>query len=175
MMGIRGIPPIMIGPWELSSPLAMFYLALAFLVVGGAVYQAVAYSTIGRALMALRDDELAARSSGLRTQRLKVLAFALGAVYGSCGGSLVAHYYTAITPDLASLHESVAVLVILVLGGLGSAAGAVFGSAVVNLLPEMFRSFGDYRLLAYGIILFVVILYQPQGVFSIRRRLARTA
>jgi len=59
-------------------------------------------------------------------------------------------------------------------GGLGSAAGAVFGSVVVNLLPEVFRQFGDYRLLVYGVILFLMILYQPQGVFSIGRRLARS-
>jgi branched-chain amino acid transport system permease protein len=175
MMGIRGIPPITIGPWELSSPLAMFYVALGFCVAGVAVYQAVTYSTVGRGLLAVRDDELAARSTGLDTQRLKVFAFALGAIYASCGGSIIAHYYTAITPDLASLHETVAILVILVVGGLGSAAGAVFGSAVVNLLPEIFRDFGDYRLLAYGVILFLMILYQPQGVFSIGRRLARTA
>jgi branched-chain amino acid transport system permease protein len=175
MMGIRGIPPITIGPWELSSPLAMFYLALAFCIGGTAVYQAITYSTIGRGLLALRDDELAARSTGLDTQRLKIVAFAVGAVYASCGGSIAAHYYTAITPDLASLHETVAILVILVVGGLGSAAGAVFGSTVVNLLPEIFRGFGDYRLLAYGVILFLMILYQPQGVFSIGRRLARTA
>lgn len=73
------------------------------------------------------------------------------------------------------MHETVAILVILVVGGLGSPAGAVFGAAVVNLLPEIFRDFGNYRLLVYGIILFLVILYQPQGVFSIGRRLARTA
>jgi branched-chain amino acid transport system permease protein len=175
MMGIRGIPPITIGPWELSSPLAMFYVAFVFCAVGMVIYQAITYSTVGKALLALRDDELAARSTGLDTRQLKVIAFSIGAVYASCGGSIIAHYYTAITPDLASLHETIAILVILVIGGLGSAAGAVFGSTVVNLLPEIFRGFGDYRLLAYGIILFLMILYQPQGVFSISRRLARTA
>jgi branched-chain amino acid transport system permease protein len=175
MMGIRGIPPITIGPWELSSPLAMFYIAFVFCLLGAAIYQAITYSTVGKGLLALRDDELAARSAGLDTRQLKVIAFSIGAVYASCGGSIVAHYYTAITPDLASLHETIAILVILVVGGLGSAAGAVFGSTVVNLLPEIFRGFGDYRLLVYGIILFLMILYQPQGVFSITRRLARTA
>ena len=75
---------------------------------------------------------------------------------------------------MASIHETTAVLVIVVVGGLGSAAGAVFGSVVVNLLPEVFRQFGDYRLLVYGVILFLMILYQPQGVFSIGRRLARS-
>jgi len=175
MMGIRGIPPITIGAWELSSPLAMFYVAFVFCALGAAIYQAITYSTVGKGLLALRDDELAARSAGLDTRQLKVIAFSVGAVYASCGGSILAHYYTAITPDLASLHETIAILVIVVIGGLGSAAGAVFGSTVVNLLPEIFRGFGDYRLLVYGIILFLMILYQPQGVFSISRRLARTA
>jgi len=69
----------------------------------------------------------------------------------------------------------VVVLTIAVVGGLGSAAGAIGGSAFVNLLPEAFRSFGDYRLLGYGVILLATILFQPQGLFSITRRLARTA
>ena len=107
--------------------------------------------------------------------RLKVFAFVGSAVYASLGGSLLAHYYTAITPELANIHETVVVLTIAVVGGLGSAAGAIGGSVFVNLLPEVFRPFGDYRLLGYGIILLATILFQPQGLFSITRRLARTA
>jgi branched-chain amino acid transport system permease protein len=174
MMGIRGIPPVTLGPWVLDTPLDMFYLSAGFCLVGLVVYQAVTYSVVGRALLAVRDDETAARASGLNTRALKIFAFAASAVFASAGGSILAHYYTAITPDLASIHETTAVLVIVVIGGLGSAAGAVFGSMVVNLLPEVFRGFGEYRLLVYGLILLIVILYQPQGVFSIGRRLARS-
>ncbi len=175
MMGVRGIQAVNIGSLAFDTPLRFFWLSLAFLALGLLVYRLIAYSMIGRALIALRDDETAARSTGLACTRLKVFAFVVSAVYASIGGSLLAHYYTAITPELASVHETVVVLTIAVVGGLGSAAGAIGGSVFVNLLPEVFRSFGDYRLLGYGIILLATILFQPQGLFSITRRLARTS
>jgi branched-chain amino acid transport system permease protein len=172
MMGIRGIPPIILGPWTLDSPLALLYLATAFCVGGLLVYQAITYSAVGRTLIGVRDDEIAARSNGINAQAYKIFAFTVGAAFPAVGGSILAHYYTAITPELASVHNTIQILVIVVIGGLGSAAGAVFGSAVVNLLPELFRGFGDYRLMVYGLMLFLVIVYQPQGMFSIARRLA---
>lgn len=175
MMGVRAIPAPSLGPWLIDSPLAFFYLAAGLFTVATGCYLAICYSVKGRALMAMRDDEDATRSIGIDTQRLKVIGFALSAVYSACGGSLLAHYYTAITPELGSMHETVAVLVIAVLGGLGSAAGALLGSAVVNLLPEVLRNFGDLRMLIYGLLLFVTILFQPRGVFSINRRLATKA
>ncbi len=174
MMGIRGVPPVRIGPWSLDTPLEMFYLCAAFLLAGVVAYRAVAYSVIGRALVAVRDDEAAARASGLDARALKVFAFVASALFAAVGGSLYAHLLTSISPELASMHETIAVLMISVLGGLGSAAGALFGASVVHLLPELFRELGDYRLLAYGAILFVMILYQPQGIFSIWSRLARS-
>jgi branched-chain amino acid transport system permease protein len=175
MMGVRAIPSLNIGSFAFDTPLRFFWLSLAFLALGLLAYRLITYSTIGRALIALRDDETAARSTGLACTRLKVFAFVVSAIYASLGGSLLAHYYTAITPDLASVRETVVILTIAVVGGLGSAAGAIGGSVFVNLLPEVFRPFGDYRLLGYGIILLAVILFQPQGLFSITRRLARTA
>lgn len=175
MMGVRGIPPIAVGPFSVDDPLRFYWLSLAVLAGGLGVYRVIAYSTIGRSLLALRDDETAARSTGLDCTRLKVFAFVFSSIYASIGGSLLAHYYTAITPELASVHETIVVLTIAVVGGLGSAAGAFGGSAFVNLLPEVFRSFGDYRLLGYGLILLAVILFQPQGLFSITRRLARSS
>jgi branched-chain amino acid transport system permease protein len=175
MMGLRGIRAVNVGSFTFDTPLRFFLLSLAFLAIGLLAYRVIAYSTTGRALIALRDDETAARSTGLACTRLKIFAFVVSAVYASVGGSLLAHYYTAITPELANVHETVVVLTIAVVGGLGSAAGSIGGSAFVNLLPEAFRSFGDYRLLGYGVILLATILFQPQGLFSITRRLARTA
>jgi branched-chain amino acid transport system permease protein len=175
MMGVRGIPPIALGSFTFDSPLRFYWLSLAVLAAGLGIYRLIAYSAIGRSLIALRDDETAARSTGLDCTRLKVFAFVVSAIYASIGGSLLAHYYTAITPELASVRETIVVLTTAVVGGLGSAAGAVGGSVFVNLLPEVFRSFGDYRLLGYGIILLAVILFQPQGLFSITRRLARSS
>jgi branched-chain amino acid transport system permease protein len=175
MMGIRAIPSPTLFGLDLDTPQRLFYVAIGFLCVGLVVYQAITYSVIGRSLIACRDDEIAARSSGLSTWRLRSFVFAVGAVYSSCGGSLLAHYYTAITPDLASMNETLTVLVIAVIGGMGSAAGAVFGSTIVNLLPEAFRGIGDYRMLAYGVILLAVILFRPQGMFSVGDRLAGAA
>jgi branched-chain amino acid transport system permease protein len=171
MMGVRAIPAPMIGEFRLESPLAFFYLSSVFCAVAAILYDVIAYSVKGRSLMALRDDEIAARASGIPVQKLKITAFTLSAIFPAIGGSIMAHYYTAITPDLASMHETVTVLLIAIVGGLGSIAGALFGSVVINLFPELFRNLGDYRLLAYGLILFAMILYQPNGLFSISRRL----
>ena len=173
MMGVRRIPAPRIGPWLVDDPLSFFYLSMAFCLVAFVSYGAIAYSIKGRAMIAIRDDELAARASGLPVLKLKIAAFIVSAIFPSVGGSIMAHYYTAITPDFAAMSETVSMLVIVVMGGLGSAAGAIFGAAIVNLIPEIFRQAGDFRLLAYGVILLFTILYQPHGVFSIDRRLAR--
>jgi branched-chain amino acid transport system permease protein len=175
MMGVRGIPAPKIGPWTIDTPLGYFYLSMVFCLIAFTLYDAIAYSVKGRAMMAIRDDELAARACGLPVLQLKIAAFTASAVFPAVGGSIMAHYYTAITPDLAQMSETVSMLLIFVIGGLGSAAGAVFGAVAVNLLPELFRNFGDYRLFVYGVILLLMILYQPNGVFSIGRRLARRA
>ena len=175
MMGVRGIPAPKIGPWTIDTPLSYFYLSMVFCLIAFTLYDAIAFSIKGRALMAIRDDELAARACGLPVLPLKIAAFTLSAIFPAIGGSIMAHYYTAISPDLAQMSETVSILLIVVIGGLGSAAGAVFGAVAVNLLPELFRNFGDYRLFVYGVILLLMILYQPNGVFSIGRRLARRA
>ncbi|MDB5965882.1 MAG: transporter permease protein, partial [Polaromonas sp.] len=175
MMGVRGIPAPTFGPWVIDSTLSFFYLSMGVCIVAFVLYDAIAFSVKGRSMMAVRDDELAARASGLPVLKLKIAAFTLSAIFPAVGGSLMAHYYTAITPDMALMSETVSMLVIVVIGGLGSAAGAVFGAAVINLLPEAFRNLGDYRLLVYGAILLVMVLFQSHGVFSIGRRLSRRA
>ena len=173
MMGVRSIPAPQIGPWTIETPLSFFYLGLAFCFISVVIYDVVAFSVKGRAMMAIRDDELAARASGLPVLRLKVSAFVLSAIFPAAGGSIMAHYFTSITPDFALMNETISILVIVVIGGLGSSAGAIFGAFVVNVIPEAFRQFGDFRLITFGLILLVVILYQPNGVFSVSRRLAR--
>jgi branched-chain amino acid transport system permease protein len=175
MMGVRAIPAPHVGPWAIDTPLAFFYLGMAFCAVTFALYDAIAFSVKGRAMLALRDDEVAARATGLPVLRLKISAFVLSAIFPAVGGSIMAHYFTSITPDFALMGETILILVIVVIGGLGSAAGAVFGAIVVNVIPEAFRQFGDFRLLTFGAILLAMIIYQPNGVFSIARRLARRA
>jgi branched-chain amino acid transport system permease protein len=173
MMGIRRIPPVTLAGFPIVTTLGMFYVCALFLMLSVLVYQFLILSAFGRALIAVRDDEAAARSSGVDARLLKIAAFVGSAVFAAVGGSLYAHLFSAISPDVAALNGTIEILVITVLGGLGSAAGAVFGAALVNVLPEIFRQAGDYRLLIYGIVLFIMILYQPQGLFSIKRRLAR--
>jgi branched-chain amino acid transport system permease protein len=175
MMGVRRIPPVILAGVPIQSTLGMFYISALFLLAALLAYQLLALSPFGRALVAVRDDETAARASGLNTRLLKLWAFAGSAVFAAIGGSLYAHMLSAVSPDIAGIDGTVEVLVMAVLGGLGSAAGAVFGSAIVNILPEFFRQVGDYRLLVYGVLLFVMILYEPQGLFSITRRMARGA
>jgi branched-chain amino acid transport system permease protein len=123
-------------------------------------------SRIGTALMALRDDPLAAEVTGIDTARYKVLAFALAGLFAGAAGGLYAHYATFVSPESFDLAASVSVLAMVVIGGLGTLAGPVLGAAVLTLLPEVMRFTAEYRMLLYGLTLVVIMRYLPRGILG---------
>lgn len=127
-------------------------------------------SRIGTALMALRDDALAAEVSGIHTARYKVLAFALGGLFAGAAGGLYAHYATFVSPESFDLAASVSVLAMVVVGGLGTLWGPVLGAALLTLLPELMRFTVEYRMLLYGLMLVAMMRYLPRGVLGWSRR-----
>ncbi|MFJ3485909.1 branched-chain amino acid ABC transporter permease [Pseudomonas sp. NPDC090202] len=146
-------------------------------------------SRIGRAWMAIREDEDAAEAMGLDTRRLKLLAFAIGASFGGVGGALFASFQGFVSPESFSLNESVAVLAMVVLGGMGHIPGVILGCVLLAALPEVLRAsmgtlqqslFGQVlvdpeiiRQLFYGLALILVMLYRPAGVWPAARESAR--
>ncbi|MGE5405957.1 MAG: branched-chain amino acid ABC transporter permease [Candidatus Saccharibacteria bacterium] len=120
----------------------------------------------GKAMIAIREDEIAAAASGINTTYYKVLAFALGACLAGFGGSLYAHYMTAMNPEVFSFTKSVEILSMVVLGGMGSIPGTILGAIVLTILPETLRFVSDYRLLFFGGLLVLMMNFRPDGILG---------
>jgi branched-chain amino acid transport system permease protein len=151
-----------------AGPGAHAALAAVLAVVTVAAVWRIRRSRVGTALLALRDDALAAEVTGNDTARYKVLAFALGGLFAGAAGGLFAHYAAFVSPESFDLAASVSVLAMVVVGGLGTLAGPVLGAAVLTLLPELMRFTAEYRMLLYGLMLVAVMRYLPRGILGAR-------
>lgn len=120
----------------------------------------------GRAVIAIREDEIAAEASGINTTYYKLLAFILAAFIAGVAGGLYAHQIGIIDPSKFDFNRSVEILVMVVLGGMGSITGSIISATVLTLLPEALRDFASYRMLLYSIILICVMLFRPTGLLG---------
>jgi branched-chain amino acid transport system permease protein len=138
----------------------------AAVVVSVVVVWRLAYSARGRAIQAVREDEIAAAAIGINPTRQKVSAFVVGAFFGGIAGALFSLHERSITPDYFGLQKSIEVVVIVTLGGLGSISGAILAAIVLTLLPEVLRPIADYRMVIYSLLLIVMMLLRPQGLLA---------
>jgi branched-chain amino acid transport system permease protein len=177
--GILGIPdpdigvelPLVGGP-ELGDPQSLYYLILIFCIGAAFVAYRLQDSRIGRAWVAMREDEQVAEAMGISIIKTKLLAFAMGAAIGSFGGMFFAVKIGSVFPNSMVLLVSIVVLALIVLGGMGSIPGVVVGAIVLVGLPEILREFVEYRLLVYGAVLVAIMILRPEGLVpSARRRL----
>lgn len=120
----------------------------------------------GRAVLAIRDNEIAAEASGVNTTYYKTLAFVVSAFFAGVGGGLYAGCIGVMAPAKFGFMKSVEILVMVVLGGMGSMLGSVVSATVLTILPEALRAFSDYRMLAYSIVLILAMIFRPQGLFG---------
>jgi branched-chain amino acid transport system permease protein len=162
--GLVGIPILSIGGVTLDNP--TYYYCLVWGTTLGAISISlnIVDSRVGRALRAIHDSEPAARASGVATARLKIWVFAISAAYASVAGSLYAHFVTFISPSSFDFMFSVKLVTMVVVGGMASIWGAVFGAATLTLLPEVLAVFHDYDIVLFGLILMVVMIFMPQGL-----------
>ncbi|AJE04642.1 branched-chain amino acid ABC transporter permease [Geobacter pickeringii] len=123
-------------------------------------------SRFGRALKAIRDDEIAAEAMGINITRYKIQSFAVGSFLAGVGGSLYAHFINYINPSDFGFLKSVDILSMMVLGGLGSIAGTVFGASVLAAAPEFLRFMSQYRMLVYGGLLVFMMVFRPNGLLG---------
>lgn len=123
-------------------------------------------STYGRAIMAVREDEIAANSSGISVFKYKMIGFVIASFIGGIGGALYAPLIGFVKPDLASFNNSVNHLIYVVLGGMGSVTGSILAAFVLTILQEVLRFLRDYRLLIYPLILIIMMLFRPQGLLG---------
>ena len=123
-------------------------------------------STYGRGFLAVRDDEIAAEAMGINTTKYKVLAFVLGSFFAGVAGALYAHYITYITPEGFNFMKSVDVVVMVILGGMGNVVGVLVAAALLTLLNEWLRSFEQYRMIVFALLLIVMMILRPQGLLG---------
>lgn len=149
-----------------------YVFILAILTVG--IIFAFIHSRHGRAVIAIREDEIAAEAAGINTTYYKLLAFVMAAFFAGVAGGLYAHHIGVLDPGKFNFNYSVEILIMVVLGGMGSITGSVIAAVVLTLLPEALRGFSEYRMLIYSVILICVMLFKPSGLlgqyeFSIAR------
>jgi ABC-type branched-subunit amino acid transport system permease subunit len=176
--GVRNIPhPILdVGPinveWGTLIDTKYYFLFLALVVIWIVAVHLLDNSRIGRAWVAIREDEIAAAAMGVPVVRMKLAAFAIGACTAGVGGVVYASQVGFINPTTFNIFQSILILTMVVIGGMGSIAGAIVGSAVVVLLPEIFRGFEDYRFFAFGVVIVLMMIFRPQGLLPSKRRKA---
>ena len=174
--GIPKIPSPWIGSHELKDPGEFFYLAALSLILftWGAIH--LKDSRVGRAFMAIRENEMAAGTAGVNTTYYKVIAFSLSAGYAGFGGWLFAHsgsHY--ISPDTFSFEQSVIMLVMAVLGGNGSAIGSIVGAILLTLLPEVLRFLKDSYMMVYAAGIVLIMIFMPSGIAGLVKNLPVSA
>jgi len=162
--GIIGIdPPALLG-YTLGSNIHYYYLFLLVLVLTLIASNRLRHSRVGWAWQAIREDELAARTMGINTTVAKLQAFAIGASFAGFAGALLASWQRSVFPENFLFTESINVLAMVIIGGMGSLAGVVLGAAVIVALPEIFRDLADYRMLVFGLMLMLLMIFRPQGI-----------
>jgi branched-chain amino acid transport system permease protein len=153
--GYSGIPIVKSFFW-------IFLIAILTIVV---VYNIV-HSAFGRALISIREDELAAEAMGINTTRYKVMAFVISSAMAGAGGVLLAHFDGYLNPKSFEFIKSFEILIMIILGGLGSIVGSVLGAILLTILPEALRGFAQYRMVIYSLLLIVLMITRPQGLLG---------
>ena len=168
--GIIAIDAPSFAGFVFSRNIEYYYLFLvALLLVLGASAR-LRDSRIGWAWQAIREDELAARAMGINTTVAKLQAFAIGAAFAGIGGAFLASWQRSVFPDNFLFTESVNILAMVILGGMGNLPGVVLGAVLLVAFPEIFRDFQVYRMLVFGLLLMVLMIFRPNGLLAIQAR-----
>ncbi|HEU4798866.1 MAG TPA: branched-chain amino acid ABC transporter permease [bacterium] len=172
--GILAIPkPVLFG-YELRGPEQLFYLTLGASAIIAFVAARLRDSRLGRAWMAMREDEDVAQAMGINLINVKLLAYAIGAAFAGVGGAIFAVMVSSVFPHSFTVLLSINVLALIIVGGMGSLPGVVVGSLALVGLPELLREFSDFRFLVYGAVLMLMMIMRPEGLWpaaAIRREL----
>jgi len=172
--GFPGIPNLQVGPWMFDSDQKMYFLIWSGAFISILLSLNLVDSRVGRGLRALHSSEVAAASVGVPTEKYKVKVFVLSALFASVAGSLYAHYLTFISPKTFDIFFSVELVTMVIVGGMGSVWGALFGTIFLTSLPNMLHLFDEYKDVFYGLILVLILIFVPEGlVVAARKRWLR--
>jgi branched-chain amino acid transport system permease protein len=153
-LGLNGIPPYTTIFWVLA------FAALTIFTV-----YCLVHSTYGRGFLAVHDDEIATAAVGLNPTRYKIVAFVVSAFFAGIAGGLYGHFRLTITPGGFDFTKSIEIVVMVILGGMGNMPGVILAAVVLTLLPEVLRPIADYRMIIYALLLIVLMILRPQGLF----------
>ncbi len=154
-VGLSGIPQ--------ETTFVMVWLIVIVVII---LNRKLLNSRVGRSLYAIRENEIAAEACGINTTGMKVLAFTVGSFLGGLGGGLYSHYMYYINPQDFGFMKSIEILNMVVLGGMGSIPGTIIGAVILTILPEMLRIVNEYRLLFYGALLVILMIFRPNGLLG---------
>jgi branched-chain amino acid transport system permease protein len=183
---IPNIPPVSVFGQAFNEPITAFntrlpsgvlyyFFIVVLISVVMLIFANLKNSRIGRAWIAIREDEDAARAMGIKTGKAKILAFLVGATLAGLAGAVFAHKTSTVAYDSFTFLESVTLLAAVVLGGMGTIPGAVLGASLLFVLPEKLREFNEYRLMMFGLALVLIMRFRPQGLVPDRVRRAEFA
>jgi branched-chain amino acid transport system permease protein len=150
-----------------------FFWAFGFAAVTVYIVTALIHSTYGRGFIAVRDDEVAASAMGINPTKYKVTAFVIGAFFAGIAGGLYAHSKQFLTPGGFGFMQSITFVVMVILGGMGNTIGVIIAAILLTLLPEFLRPVAEYRMIIYSLLLIVLMLTRPQGLFSFKKSPAK--
>lgn len=167
--GFRDIVPFEVFGFTFKKDSQCYYLIWTIAIVILLLTRNIIHSRVGRAMLALRGDDVAASAMGIDIAKYKIQAFVLSAIYASLAGSLYAHSNRFISPQIASLGNSVDMIIMVVLGGIRTVFGVLIGTTIMKSIPEVLESFLDYQMVTTGAILIVLLLYMPQGLIGLAK------
>ncbi len=158
-LGLTGIPPYTNFFWVFSVAAITIY-----------VVTSMVNSTYGRGFIAVHDDEVAAEAMGLNTTKYKIIAFVVGAFFAGAAGGIYGHFKLSIDPKGFDFIKSIEIVVMVILGGMGNTVGVILAAVLLTVLPELLRSVAEYRMMLYSLLLIILMLTRPQGLFTPRKR-----
>jgi branched-chain amino acid transport system permease protein len=156
--GARGLPGI--------PNRANFFWVYLWVVITFVALLRLLRSSYGRAILSVRENEIAAESMGVDIAHYKIIAFVVSSFFAGIAGGLFAHFQSFIDPNSFVFNKSVEAVIMVVIGGMGSLSGAIFGGIIVSVLPELLRVFEQYRMVIFPLILIVLMLVRPMGLFG---------
>ena len=177
-LGIYGIappPPLKIpglAAIDFKNLENLFYLTAGFALLTYMLLDQLVRSPIGETLTAIREDEVSAASLGINCQKWKVIAFGISSAVAGAGGCFYASFVGTLVPDAFFITESFTILAMVIVGGMGTLIGPVLGAILLTVLPELLRGIGDLRLIVYGVLVTLVVLFMPGGMVQAGQHIA---
>lgn len=165
-MGIPRVPAPELFGFKMGTPTSKYYIVLVLLVLTVLLVHNLTNSRIGRCVAAIKGDNLAASAMGINTSKYKLMVFVISGAIAGLAGAFYAHYMSFVDPNSFAYDQSVLILSMTILGGLGSIHGSIIGAIALIVLPELLRDFMEWRQVIYGLILALMVIYKPNGLLG---------